>query len=87
VNATWLTRRQLNGALNRVFPFSIHCYAFQFGTDAARWSACCATHGGDAITAWTSAETYDTQLEAVCAAYRHAWQAIRPEPPFDFSTN
>lgn len=68
----WLTRRQLNTALNTVFPQSIQCYAYRFAS--ARWSACCAWHGGEAITAWVSDEEYDTHQEAVFAAYRRARQ-------------
>jgi hypothetical protein len=69
---SWLTRRELNCALNSVFPDSLHVYAFQFGT-SGRWTACYSTiEDGYPVNGFTSNGTYDTHWQALQAAYRFA---------------
>lgn len=83
----WLARAQLDRVLWRVLPVAIQCFAVPAVGNGGRWTACTATHGGDAITAWTSPETYATQFEAVCAAYWRARRVAQAEPPFIYCKN
>lgn len=72
----WMTQRELNTALNAVFPDSLHVYAFAFGT-SGRWTACYSTiEDGYAVNGWTSNGTYDTYWQALQAAYRFAREKV-----------